>query len=83
VHLALHANAAVADQPGHTGQLFSGAAPTTNPVSLAINNAKVTPSFAGLSGAGLYQINLTIPSGAGTGNVPLVASVGGVQTAKP
>jgi uncharacterized protein (TIGR03437 family) len=64
------------------GQLFSGAAPTTNPVSLVINNAKVAPSFAGLSGAGLYQINVTIPPGLGTGDVSLVASVGGAQTAK-
>ena len=41
------------------GQAFSGAAPTTNPVTLLINNVSVTPTFAGLSGAGLYQINLT------------------------
>jgi uncharacterized protein (TIGR03437 family) len=62
------------------GQVFSGAAPTTNPVSLVINGANVIPSFAGLSGAGLYQINLTVPVGLGTGDVPLVAAVGGVQT---
>ena len=29
------------------GQVFSGAAPTTNPVQLLINNVGVTPSFAG------------------------------------
>jgi uncharacterized protein (TIGR03437 family) len=62
------------------GQAFSSAAPTTNPVSLLINNVSVTPSFAGLSGAGLDQINLTIPAGLGTGDVPLLAIVGGVQT---
>jgi uncharacterized protein (TIGR03437 family) len=62
------------------GQVFSGAAPTTNPVKLLINNVSVTPMFAGLSGAGLYQINLTIPAGAGTGDVSLVATVGVVQT---
>ena len=62
------------------GQAFSSAAPTTNPVSLLINNVSVTPSFAGLSGAGLDQINLTIPAGLGTGDVPIVATVGGVQT---
>jgi uncharacterized protein (TIGR03437 family) len=62
------------------GQPFSGAAPTTNPVSLRINNVNVTPSFAGLSGPGLYQINLTIPSGLGTGDVSLLATVGSVQT---
>lgn len=62
------------------GQGFSEAAPTTNPVTLLINNMTVVPSFSGLTGAGLYQLNLTIPSGLGTGDVPLQAMVGGVQT---
>ena len=62
------------------GQVFSGAVPTTNPVNLRINNVSLTPSFAGLSGAGLYQINLTVPEGLGTGDVGLVATVGGTQT---
>jgi uncharacterized protein (TIGR03437 family) len=62
------------------GKAFSGAAPTTNPVTLHINKVSVTPTFAGLSGAGLYQINLTVPSGLGTGEVPLQATVGGVET---
>ena len=60
------------------GQAFSGAAPTTNPVTLRINNVSVTPGFTGLSGAGLYQINLTVPAGLGTGDVTLQAKVGGV-----
>jgi uncharacterized protein (TIGR03437 family) len=62
------------------GQAFSGGAPTTDPVSLLINNVSVTPAFAGLSSAGLYQINLIVPAGLGTGDVSLVATVGGVQT---
>ncbi len=62
------------------GQVYSGAAGTTNPVSLRINNSPITPGFAGLSSAGLYQINLTIPAGLGTGDVPLTATVGGAQT---
>jgi uncharacterized protein (TIGR03437 family) len=62
------------------GKAFSGAAPTTNPVTLHVNKVSVTPTFAGLSGAGLYQINLTVPSGLGTGEVPLQATVGGVET---
>jgi uncharacterized protein (TIGR03437 family) len=40
----------------------------------------VIPSFAGLSAAGLYQINLTVPPGLGTGDVPLMAMVGGAQS---
>jgi uncharacterized protein (TIGR03437 family) len=45
-----------------------------------MNSVSVTPSFAGLSGPGFYQINLTIPSGLGIGDVPLQAAVGGIQT---
>jgi uncharacterized protein (TIGR03437 family) len=62
------------------GQVFSSAAATTNPVKLLINNVTVTPDFAGLSGAGLYQINVTVPAGLGSGDVSLVATVGGAQT---
>jgi uncharacterized protein (TIGR03437 family) len=62
------------------GQVFLKSAPVSNPVTLSINNTNVTPSFVGLSGAGLYQFNLTIPAGLGTGDVPLQAIAGGVQT---
>ena len=60
------------------GSAFSSAAPTANPVSVLINGTSVSPAFAGLSSAGLYQINLTVPTGLGTGDVPLQLSVGGV-----
>jgi uncharacterized protein (TIGR03437 family) len=71
----------VAAKAGDIVELFgTGFGPTTNPVTIRINNVSVTPSFAGISGAGLYQFNLIIPSGLGTGDVSLQASVGGVQT---
>jgi len=62
------------------GQAFSGAASTINPVPLRINNVSVTPTFVGLVGAGLYQFNLTVPPGLGTGDVSLQGTVAGVQT---
>jgi uncharacterized protein (TIGR03437 family) len=62
------------------GHAFSGAAWAVDAVNVKIGSWNVTPSFAGLSGAGLVQINLTIPGGQGTGDVPLVATVGGSQT---
>ncbi|HXP85950.1 MAG TPA: IPT/TIG domain-containing protein [Bryobacteraceae bacterium] len=65
--------------PVAAGAIFSGSAPTTNAVSLRINNVSVIPSFSGLSAAGLYQINFTVPAGLGTGDVALVATVGGVS----
>jgi uncharacterized protein (TIGR03437 family) len=62
------------------GAAYSGAAATTNPVTLLINNKSVTPAFAGLTSAGLYQFNLTVPAGLGTGDVPLQAMVAGVTS---
>jgi uncharacterized protein (TIGR03437 family) len=62
------------------GQPFSGSAPATYSVNLLINKVNVIPTFAGLSSAGLYQINLAVPSGLTTGDVSLVAAVGGAQT---
>ena len=62
------------------GAAYSGAAQTTSAVSLLINNKSVTPAFSGLTSAGLFQFNLTLPSGLGSGDVPLSAMVGGVTT---
>jgi uncharacterized protein (TIGR03437 family) len=66
--------------PVPAGQPFTGAAPTANAVNVLINNASVTPAFAGLSGAGLYQLNLTVPVGLGAGDVPVETLVGGAHT---
>ena len=68
------------DPAEEAGRAFSGTAPTTSAVDLLINNVSATPAFAGLSGAGLYQINLTIPAGLGTGDLSLLATVGGAHT---
>jgi len=62
------------------GQAFSGAARAVDAVNVQIGNWNVTPMFTGLSGAGLVQINVTIPGSLGSGDVPLVAAVGGAQT---
>ena len=64
------------------GQNFSGAAamvPSSN-LQILINSQNVTPLFAGLSGPGLYQFNLTIPPNLGAGDVPLSATAGGAGT---
>ncbi len=62
------------------GHAFSGHAPTTNPVNVLINGVSVIPSFAGVSQTGLYQLNITIPTGMPSGDQSIVATVGGVQT---
>jgi uncharacterized protein (TIGR03437 family) len=66
--------------PVSAGKPFTGSAPTANPVTLTINNVAVTPSYAGLTSTGLYQINLTIPAGLGTGDLSINATVAGAQT---
>jgi uncharacterized protein (TIGR03437 family) len=62
------------------GQAYSGAASTTNAVGLTIGGTNVHTAFAGLTGAGLYQINAAVPVGLGTGDLPLVLTVGTDQT---
>ena len=62
------------------GQAFNGAAPINYTLSLYVNNVLVQPTFVGLSSAGLYQINLTVPRGLGDGDVPIQAIVGSMQT---
>jgi len=66
--------------PVPAGAAYTGSAQTTTTVQLSINNVSVIPTFAGITSAGLYQINLQIPSGLGTGDLPLRAIVGGAQT---
>jgi uncharacterized protein (TIGR03437 family) len=66
--------------PVPAGRAFAGAAPLTNAARVLIDNVEVMPTFAGLSSGGVNQINLTVPAGSGTGEVLIVATVGGVQT---
>jgi uncharacterized protein (TIGR03437 family) len=62
------------------GQAYSGRADTTNPVTVTIGGTTITPAFAGLTGAGLFQINVAIPPGLGSGDVALSAVVAGAST---
>jgi len=66
--------------PVPAGQPFSGAAATVAPVTVYLNGISITPTFAGMSSAGLYQLNITIPSGLPTGDVFLQATVSDSQT---
>ena len=52
----------------------------TSDIEFLIGGINVKPSFAGITEAGLFQFNLTIPAGAGSGDVPIIATVGGLQT---
>ena len=48
-------------------------------MTVTIGGAPAVVSFAGLVGAGLYQINVTVPSLA-NGTYPVVGQVAGVNT---
>jgi len=62
------------------GQTFSGKAPITSNLVLSINDVIVQPTFVGLTSAGMYQINLVVPTGLGEGEVPIQVTVGGMKT---
>ncbi len=59
------------------GLVFTGAYPTTNSVSVTIGGVSAPVAFAGLVGAGLYQINVTVPAGLTAGDNVIVATVAG------
>jgi uncharacterized protein (TIGR03437 family) len=62
------------------GQAFVGAYSTSTPVTITIGGVYANVTFAGISEAGLYQINLIVPANTGSGDQPLQATVNGVQT---
>ena len=61
------------------GKVYSGAAPTTNTVSVTIGGAAAKVLFSGIVEAGVYQLNVIVPQVA-SGDQPLQATVGGVST---
>src|SRR6185295_12133262 len=63
-----------------TGEIFNGAAPLANPVTIMIGGTQANVAFAGLSAAGLYQFNVTVPASLPDGDQALVASIGGVRS---
>jgi minor extracellular serine protease Vpr len=69
----------VSGDPASTTQLvYTNATPT-----VTIGGASASVGFSGLApgNVGLYQINVTVPSNAPTGNQPLVISMNGVASA--
>ncbi len=63
------------------GRAVEEAVPLVYPVGIRIDNQTAAVSFAGLTGVGLYQFNVTIPELA-DGDHAVVAEVGGVRTEK-
>ena len=62
------------------GLAFSGAYPTTTVPAVTIGGTAATVLYCGLIGAGLYQINLTIPGSLAVGTYPVVVTQAGVSS---
>jgi len=63
--------------PAPAGQLIS-ASLISSPITATIGGVSA-PVVAAIVAAGEYQINVTIPAGAPSGDQPLVVTVGGTQ----
>jgi uncharacterized protein (TIGR03437 family) len=61
------------------GKAFSGAARTTNAVTITIGGVAAEVLFSGITESGVCQFNVVVPSVA-SGDQPLLASVGGVSS---
>jgi uncharacterized protein (TIGR03437 family) len=62
-----------------SAQLVTAPAVLANSVQVTIGGVAAPVTYAGLVGAGLYQINVTVPTLA-NGDAAVVAQIGGVQT---
>ena len=61
---------------------LSGTTVAVFKVEIMIGDTPVRPTFAGLSLPGLFQLNLTLPPGLGSGDRPVAATVIGLSTQK-
>ncbi len=60
-------------------EVFQGAAPLRDAVTIGVGGAQATVEFAGLVGAGLYQFNIIVPN-LPDGDHAVVAQIGGVAS---
>jgi uncharacterized protein (TIGR03437 family) len=63
-----------------SGLVVTAAAPAVDKVSVTIGGLDAVVQFAGITGAGLYQINAVVPLTLTAGDQPIVATVNGLKT---
>jgi len=63
-----------------SGLIVTSAAPAVDKVTVTIGGQDAVVQFAGITGAGLYQINVVVPASLTTGDQKIVATVNGLQT---
>jgi uncharacterized protein (TIGR03118 family) len=66
--------------PPSDGQVITAPVPSANPVTITIGGAQATVTFAGLTSAGLYQINVQVPAAIPIGDAAIVAQVGAAKS---
>jgi uncharacterized protein (TIGR03437 family) len=68
--------------PAPDGVIFSKSYPAANLAAfqMTIGGKAATVSFAGLVGAGLFQLNVQVPTGVSGGDQPVVLTVSGIGT---
>ena len=62
------------------GLVFFGDYPTTGTPTATIGRTQAVVSYCGLISAGLYQINVTVPSSLTAGSYPVVMTQNGVSS---
>ena len=62
------------------GQVLGGVSPLVVPPVVTFNGTSANVLFAGLVGTGLYQFNVTVPSGLPDGDAAVVATLGGFSS---
>jgi uncharacterized protein (TIGR03118 family) len=53
---------------------------TTTTPTVTVNGVSATVTFSGLTAAGLYQVNITVPAGTANGDQPVVLTIGGAKS---
>ena len=64
-----------------SGRIVASASPVRAQVRVRIGGIEVTPEFAGLVGAGLYQVNVRVPQALAAGSHQVSIIVGGIESA--
>jgi uncharacterized protein (TIGR03437 family) len=78
--LVLYGSGFGATNPATPSGILPIPAPLAAACSVLLDGQTITPTFAGISGAGLDQVNFTLPAGLAAGSYTLQVSVGGVLT---
>lgn len=82
-YVVLYANGlGPVSSPQADGAVTTGLVNTTTPATVTIGGQPATVEFSGLAPGfvGLYQLNVEVPAGIGTGLQPVVVSIGGVDS---